>query len=201
VNSPPIRSSLVAAVAAVRVDYCCSDRIRSTASTFSPGNSTSQTQTGASSAGQPPAEQTTKPSAPPPPVAFTICWRGSPSFSPTSLPVRSGSLPDQKFELFVDNSISVHSITWAMIGSAVSQADDSPTGFGQGWDAYAKRFGSDMGRTASSEFFGTFLLASALHEDRVSTRRSTRVSPRHKVLGATRIYHAQRSRSRGHRLV
>ncbi len=71
----------------------------------------------------------------------------------------------QKFELFVDNSISVHSITWAMIGSAVSQADDSPTGFGQGWDAYAKRFGSDMGRTASSEFFGTFLLASALHED------------------------------------
>jgi len=73
--------------------------------------------------------------------------------------------PGQKFELFVDNSISVHTITWAMLGSAVGQADNSPTGFGQGWDAYSKRFGADMGRQASSEFFGTFMLASALHQD------------------------------------
>lgn len=73
--------------------------------------------------------------------------------------------PGQKFQLAVDNSISVHTITWAMLGSAIGQADNSPTGFGQGWDAYAKRFGSSMGRQASSEVFGTFILASALHED------------------------------------
>ena len=71
----------------------------------------------------------------------------------------------QKFQLFVDNSISLHTVTWAMLGSAVGQADDSPTGFGQGWDAYAKRFGSSMGRQASSQFFGTFILASAMHQD------------------------------------
>ena len=71
----------------------------------------------------------------------------------------------EKFQLFVDNSVSVHTITWAMLGSAVGQADESPTGFGEGWDGYAKRFGSSMGRQASSEFFGTFVLASALHED------------------------------------
>jgi hypothetical protein len=71
----------------------------------------------------------------------------------------------QKFKLFVDNSISVHTVTWAVLGSAVGQADDSPTGFGQGWDAYAKRFGSSMARQSSSEFFGTFILASALHQD------------------------------------
>jgi len=71
----------------------------------------------------------------------------------------------QKFQLFVDNSISVHTITWAMLGAAVGQADNSPTGFGQGWDAYAKRFGSSMGRQASGEFFGTFILASTLHQD------------------------------------
>ncbi len=52
-----------------------------------------------------------------------------------------------------------------MLGSAVGQADDSPTGFGQGWDGYAKRFGSSMGRQASSQFFGTFILASAMHQD------------------------------------
>jgi len=56
-------------------------------------------------------------------------------------------------------------VTWAALGSAVGQAYNSPTGFGQGWNGYGKRFGSDMGRQASSEFFGTFLLASALHED------------------------------------
>jgi hypothetical protein len=65
----------------------------------------------------------------------------------------------------VDNSISVHTIAWSMLGSAVGQADDSPTGFGEGWDAYSKRFGSSMARQASAEFFGTFVLASALHQD------------------------------------
>jgi hypothetical protein len=71
----------------------------------------------------------------------------------------------QKFQLFVDNSISLNALALATAGSAISQADNSPTGFGQGWDAYAKRFGTSMGRQASSEFFGTFMLASALHQD------------------------------------
>jgi hypothetical protein len=71
----------------------------------------------------------------------------------------------QKFKLFVDNSVSVDSVTWSALGSLVGQADDSPTGYNQGWNGYGKRFGSDMARQASGEFFGTFLLASALHED------------------------------------
>jgi len=73
--------------------------------------------------------------------------------------------PGQKFELFVDNSVAVNAVTWALLGSAVGQADNSPTGYGQEWGAYGKRFGSAMARESSTEFFGTFLLASALHED------------------------------------
>jgi hypothetical protein len=73
--------------------------------------------------------------------------------------------PGQKFELFVDNSLSVHSVTWAAVGTSLAQADDSPTGREQGWDGYGKRFGSGMARLASSNFFGTFLMASALHQD------------------------------------
>jgi hypothetical protein len=73
--------------------------------------------------------------------------------------------PGGKFKLFVDNSISVSTILWAAASSGVSQAADSPTGYEQGWDAYGKRFGSYMARNASSEFFGTFVLASALHKD------------------------------------
>ena len=132
--------------------------------------STSQTQAGASpsgqtTTGQPRADQTNQSPTPLKPVAFyNLLDRKSvvfPDIATTTERLSTG----QKFELFVDNSISVKSITWAMIGSAVSQAAGAPTGFGQGWDAYAKRFGADMGRTASSEFFGTFLLASALHQD------------------------------------
>ena len=132
---------------------------------------TPQTQPGATSSGQPPAPQV-PPQQPPP---------NAPSKVPgvalyNLLQEKSIVFPDialnterldagGKFQLFVDNSISVHTITWAMLGAAVGQADDSPTGFGEGWDAYAKRFGTSMGRQASAEFFGTFVLASALHED------------------------------------
>jgi hypothetical protein len=84
-----------------------------------------------------------------------------PDIAASTEPLSTG----QKFQLFVDNSISVHTITWAALGSAVGQADNSPTGFGQGWDAYGKRFGSSMARQASSNFFGEFVLASVLHQD------------------------------------
>ena len=84
-----------------------------------------------------------------------------PDIAANTNPLSSG----QKFELFVDNSISVHTILWSALGSSVGQAENSPTGFGQGWDAYGKRVGSSMARQASSQFFGTFVLASTLHQD------------------------------------
>jgi hypothetical protein len=73
--------------------------------------------------------------------------------------------PEKKFELFIDNSVSIHTIIWASLGSLVGQAADSPTGFGVGASGYPKRFATSLARTASGEFFGTFVLASALHED------------------------------------
>ena len=72
---------------------------------------------------------------------------------------------EQKFRLFVDNSISLHTLAESSLGAAISQAADSPHGYGQGGDGYAKRFGSSMASQASSNFFGTFLLASVLHQD------------------------------------
>lgn len=73
--------------------------------------------------------------------------------------------PGQKFELFVDNSIAVHTVVWSMLGSALGQAGNSPTGFGQGWDAYGKRFSTSLARQSSTQFFGTFVIASLTHED------------------------------------
>jgi len=78
-----------------------------------------------------------------------------------SAPMSTG----QKFKLFVDNSIALHTLAESSLGASIGQAEDSPHGYGQGAEGYAKRFGSSMARGASSNFFGTFLLGSALHQD------------------------------------
>jgi hypothetical protein len=73
--------------------------------------------------------------------------------------------PTGKFKLFVSDSISFSVLAESALSASIAQATDSPEGYGQGGEAYAKRFGSSMARRASSEFFGTFLLASMLRED------------------------------------
>jgi hypothetical protein len=71
----------------------------------------------------------------------------------------------QKFKLAANNSVSISTIGQALIAAGFSQAIDSTSGYGQGFDGYAKRFGANMARSASDNLFGTFLIASALHED------------------------------------
>jgi hypothetical protein len=135
------------------------------------GQETLQTQPSPSPAARPPADQTPGanqvPAAaiPPKPVAiYNLLQKKSVVFPDIAYSTQRLS-PGQKFELFVDNSVSVDAIFWSALGSAVTQADDSPTGFPQGWGGYGRRFGADLARESSSEFFGTFALASALHED------------------------------------
>jgi len=77
-----------------------------------------------------------------------------------------GSLSSlQKFELFLDKSISPPQILSSAAAAGISQARDTLPGYGQGGDGYAKRFGSSMATGASSHFFGTFLLPAILHDD------------------------------------
>src|SRR5580704_12003422 len=71
----------------------------------------------------------------------------------------------QKFKLAANNSVSLATIAAALTGSAFGQAINSPAGYGQGGEGYAKRFGADMARSASANLFGTFMIASAFHED------------------------------------
>jgi hypothetical protein len=134
------------------------------------GQETLQTQPSPSPAARPPAGQTPDNQAPaaaipPKPVAiYNLLQKKSVVFPDIAYSTQRLSA-GQKFELFVDNSVSVDAIFWSALGSAVTQADDSPTGFQQGWGGYGRRFGADLARESSSEFFGTFALASALHED------------------------------------
>ena len=71
----------------------------------------------------------------------------------------------QKFELAANNSVALSTIGAAASGAAYGQAINSPSGYHQGAEGYGKRLGADMARAASDNLFGTFLLASALHQD------------------------------------
>lgn len=71
----------------------------------------------------------------------------------------------QKAELAADISIAPSRFVSSLLTSAVDQARDANPGYGQGWDAYGKRFGSSLATTASANVFGNFVLASAFHED------------------------------------
>jgi hypothetical protein len=71
----------------------------------------------------------------------------------------------QKFELFADESVAPSRFTASAFGAGISQARNALPDYGQEIGGYGKRFGALMATGASSSFFGTFVLASALHDD------------------------------------
>lgn len=84
-----------------------------------------------------------------------------PDIATTEGPLSTGG----KFKLFVDNSASLSALAGSAASAGIGQAEDYPEGYGHGGEGYGKRFGASMARNASSEFFGTFLLASMLRQD------------------------------------
>jgi len=73
--------------------------------------------------------------------------------------------PWGKFKLAANDSIALSTLGAALVSAAYGQAIDSPEGYGQGGEGYAKRFGANMGRAASANIFGTFLISSIAHQD------------------------------------
>ena len=70
-----------------------------------------------------------------------------------------------KLKLAANNSVAFFTISAVAIGAGFGQAINNPSGYGQEWGGYGKRFGANIGRESSANFFGTFLLASAMHQD------------------------------------
>jgi hypothetical protein len=70
-----------------------------------------------------------------------------------------------KFKLFLDTSMSPPQIMISAAAAGISEARGTLAGYGQGGEGFGKRFGSSMASTASSHFFGTFLIPSVLRED------------------------------------
>jgi hypothetical protein len=84
-----------------------------------------------------------------------------PDLAHTPKPLNSA----QKFLLAADVTIAPSSLIASAASAAISQAKDSWPGYGQGWEAYGKRYGATMALDASTNVFGVFLLPSVLHHD------------------------------------
>jgi len=88
------------------------------------------------------------------------------SFAFPSIATSTGPMSvGDKFKLSVANSVSPFTILCAAGGAGINQALNSPKGWGQGGEAYGKRFGAAMARTASANVFGTGVLNSVFRED------------------------------------
>jgi hypothetical protein len=95
---------------------------------------------------------------------FSLLQRKSLMFP--NLATNEGPLsPWQKFKLAANNSVSLATITSDLLGAAYGQAINSPSGYGQGGEGFGKRVGAEVARSTSANLFGTFMLASMLHED------------------------------------
>lgn len=72
----------------------------------------------------------------------------------------------QKGQLWLRHTYSPINVVAAAGSAGIWQATESShEGYGQGWNAYASRFGAAMANRESSDFLRTFVLSSALHMD------------------------------------
>jgi hypothetical protein len=93
----------------------------------------------------------------------------------------------QKLQLFAGKSIAPSRFLSSAASAGIHQAADSLPEYGQGMGGYGKRLGSSMATGASTEFFGTFLLASLMHRD-PRYFVSLRGSPWHRIgYGVSRL--------------
>lgn len=76
-------------------------------------------------------------------------------------PLTSG----QKFKVVFRSSFDPVQYAWYGFLSGISQAENSEPGFGQGWEGYAKRYGSAFADGTIENFMTGAVLPSLLHQD------------------------------------
>ncbi len=76
-------------------------------------------------------------------------------------PLTSG----QKFKVVFRSSFDPVQYAWYGFLSAISQAENSEPGYGQGWQGYAKRYGSAFADGTIENFMTGAVFPSLLHQD------------------------------------
>jgi hypothetical protein len=88
---------------------------------------------------------------------------------PNFLTVENGNLAPltagQKFKVVAQGAFDPVQIVWYAALSGIGQAENSEPGFGQGWEAYGKRYGAYAADGTIENFFVGAILPSVLHQD------------------------------------
>ena len=73
--------------------------------------------------------------------------------------------PKQKFAVVARGTFDVVQYPWWGVISAIGQAANSEPAYGQGWESYAKRYGTTAADSIIENFMTQAVFASALHQD------------------------------------
>jgi hypothetical protein len=77
-----------------------------------------------------------------------------------------GSLTSrEKFNLFTDSSFDRFTLISAAFDAGINQATNTPEGYGQGGEAFGKRYGVALGDKIASDFFKIYAFPSLFHTD------------------------------------
>ncbi len=71
----------------------------------------------------------------------------------------------EKFDVFTNSSFDRSTIVTAAFDAGINQATNTPPGYGQGGEGYAKRYGSAVGDKVASDFFGKFFYPVIFRQD------------------------------------
>jgi len=71
----------------------------------------------------------------------------------------------QKFKVVAQGTFDPVQIVWYAALSGIGQAENSEPGFGQGWEAYGKRYGAYAADGTIENFFVGAIMPSMLHQD------------------------------------
>jgi hypothetical protein len=88
-----------------------------------------------------------------------------PNFYVSYVPNAAPLTRKQKFKLAI--KVTVDPVTFLTTGvtAGIEQAQNDFSGYGDGFEGYAKRYGATYGTRVASTFFGAALLPSLLHQD------------------------------------
>jgi hypothetical protein len=88
-----------------------------------------------------------------------------PNFYVSYIPNAAPLTRRQKFKLAI--RVTVDPVTFLTTGvtASIEQAQNDFSGYGEGFEGYAKRYGATYGTRVASTFFGAALLPSLLHQD------------------------------------
>jgi hypothetical protein len=77
-----------------------------------------------------------------------------------------------KFRIFYQNTLDPFPFASIAFHAAISQAEDTHSGYGEGLSGYGKRYGASLADSTSSRFFCVYLFPSLLKQDPRYLRKS-----------------------------